>query len=141
MVYFLDMGCRDDEQTGHGLHRCGTAWTWAIEMRYKLYTAHFQTVLHSCSPCSTNTPSVQPMFSMYLISSFHIQTVPESTAKFQSEPCLTAHNHYVLNLYSPISRWYPNSTAHIQSATYLYSPCPNITTSLQSMSNIVWATM
>ena len=127
------MGCRDEEQTGHGLYRWGTVWTWAVERRHRLYTAHFQTVPHPYSHVHRH-PSVHPMSSLYLISTSHIQTVPKSIAKFHQNPVCIANDNSVPNLYipcpdstqtlQPMSSQYHIFTAHVQILPHIYHQCP-----------------
>ena len=62
----LDMGCRDEVQTMHAI-RDST---------------------HPYSPYPISTPSVQSMSSLYVISIPQIQTAPNSTYMFESEPYL-----------------------------------------------------
>ena len=112
MCYWLDISYTDRLLTGHRLQR------WGIDYY---------------SPCLISTPSVQLMFSLYLISTVHAKIVPYSIAHDES----ITHLHYQCPVCTPflhvISTQYPKSKAHVQSVTYIYNQCPICTSPEQSM--------
>ena len=126
--YCLYMGCRDEIQTENGLYRWGIHWKWAtygiytlplisrqnlslhpMFSKYPICIVHVHSVLHCYShcpgitflygPCPVSTPSIMLMPSLYLISTSHVQTVPDTTARLRSviyihNPCPDIDHRY-----------------------------------------------
>ena len=96
---------------------------------YNIFPTHVQSIPHLSCTRPVGTPPMQLMSSIHIISTVHLQIVPDSTAHM-----LTTHVQTVPTFYGQcqvstsslqlISRQYQIYKSHFQSVSHFYSQCP-----------------